>query len=397
MKTGDPRDPSAADPRDGRALGPPRAAMRDDHDGDGIRTIDRFVEHVSTVPAIAGETVRLFLREKVSATIADGPPGSVAEGRVVLMVHGGFWPGTVAFDFGHRDYSFMTALARAGFDVFALDMTGYGYSDRPMMDDPRNLSPADRTVLARGSPAEPTQPTYPFVLVDSRSETADIDAAVECIRRLRGVEKVSLFGWSGGGIRTGTYALRHPEKVDRLVILASSNYRRDGSDVPPPTLPVPGFPLTIQSRAVGEHERWRPNIRCPGQVEDDVFDVLWQASLATDPVGAGWGPGVLRSPTRTYWGWTASRAARLAVPTLVMAGEHDRLVDSNAALYRDLGTAEKVFLMINCASHFVMWEQGRSIVWRTAREWFESATLEGARTGIFIADAEGGLEGGPSL
>ncbi len=52
------------------------------------------------------------------------------------MVHGGYWPGTMAFDFGHKDYSWMAALARAGLDVFAMDMTGYGFSSRPLMDEP---------------------------------------------------------------------------------------------------------------------------------------------------------------------------------------------------------------------------------------------------------------------
>ena len=39
-----------------------------------IRTIDHSVPHVSTVPAIKGETARLFVREKVLASDSAAPP-----------------------------------------------------------------------------------------------------------------------------------------------------------------------------------------------------------------------------------------------------------------------------------------------------------------------------------
>jgi hypothetical protein len=101
---------------------------------ENIVTTDRFVPHVSTVPATRGQTVGLFLREKaLASTTAARTP------HVVLMVHGGFAPSTVAYDLQYRDYSFMAALAGAGFDVFALSHTGYAPSPRPLMDDPCNV------------------------------------------------------------------------------------------------------------------------------------------------------------------------------------------------------------------------------------------------------------------
>src|SRR5262245_43848326 len=105
-----------------------------------IVTIDRLVDHTSTVPAIAGQKVNLFVREKVSAKLLEQGAGKPFERKVVLMVHGGFSPATLAFDVNYRDYSWMERLAAEGFDVFAMDMTGYGRSSRPpMMDDPCNL------------------------------------------------------------------------------------------------------------------------------------------------------------------------------------------------------------------------------------------------------------------
>lgn len=356
-----------------------------------IRTIDRFVEHVSTVPAIAGEVMRQFVREKVPAAIADGASGRAPEGKVVLMVHGGFWPSSVAFDCPYPDMSWMEALAAEGYDVFTLDMTGHGRSALDLQADPLNLTPEDRARLPDGfvAAADMDAPApYPCRLVTTDSETADLDAVVDFIRALRGVERVHLIGWSGGGIRTGTYALRHPDKVTRLVIWASSNYRPDGPDGPPARLPVPGVPCAFQSRDHGERVRWRANIRCPGQVADEgIFEAVWRAGTEADPVGAAWGG--LRGPTRSYWGWTARGAAALAVPVLVMAGESDRLLASNIGLYGDLGTDHKCWLQVACASHFMMWERGRHVLRRAALEWLAEGTLEGSRRTTFRADEEG--------
>ena len=142
-------------------------------DFDDLRTIDCYVEHVSTVPVITGETVQLFVREKVKA--------GAENALVVLMVHGGYWPGTMAFDFDYKDYSWMSALARAEFDVFAMDMTGYGFSSCPLMEDPRNLSKSDQATLLPDTLTDTRVSAHPFNLVTSDSETDDINRVVEII------------------------------------------------------------------------------------------------------------------------------------------------------------------------------------------------------------------------
>lgn len=358
---------------------------------DGLVTVDRLIDHVTTVPAVAGETLQLFVREKAVPEIAGLPDGQPPARGVVLMVHGGYWSSTAAFDLQHADYSWMAALARAGFDVFCMDMTGYGYSSRPLMDDPRNLSAEDQAELVPHTLPNVAPSQHPYRLVTSDSETDDIDAVVDFIRTLRGVDRVSLIGWSGGGIRTGTYTVRHPDKVARLVIFASSNFDPDGPGEPPKDLPGSGVPLTIQSRMVGEEVRWMPNVHCDGQVAPGMMDIVWPASMETDAIGATWGPGVLRAPARTYWGWNAANAATIATPTLVMVGEYDRLYDSNVALYHALGAQNKAFLGIECASHFMTWEMQRRVLHRASSEWLTSGALEGATKGSFWADRTGAI------
>ncbi len=102
-------------------------------------TVDHYVPHISTSPALAGEQVRLYVRERI---LLDAPADLPGSGRVVLFVHGGTQPSAYGFDLPFGDYSWMAYLARAGFDVFAMDMTGYGWSTRPaQMEDPCNVSP----------------------------------------------------------------------------------------------------------------------------------------------------------------------------------------------------------------------------------------------------------------
>src|SRR5262245_37378649 len=106
------------------------ARGRDDR---GIVRIDHYVRVQSTAPAMAGAEARLHVREVALS-------GRAANAPVVLFIHGGSTPAEVAFDVPYKDYSWMTYLARAGFDVFSMDQTGYGRSTRPpAMGDPCNF------------------------------------------------------------------------------------------------------------------------------------------------------------------------------------------------------------------------------------------------------------------
>ena len=100
--------------------------------------LDHYVQVHSAVPAIAGQSTQIYVREVVEAgTLSRGP----AADRVALFIHGAGTPAEVAFDVPYQDYSWMAYLAHAGFDVFSMDMTGYGRSTRPWpMNDPCNLA-----------------------------------------------------------------------------------------------------------------------------------------------------------------------------------------------------------------------------------------------------------------
>src|SRR6185437_1580920 len=111
------------------------------------------------VPAIKDQSAEIYVREVTE-------PGAVLRGqtpedRVVLFIHGAGTPGEVAFDVPREDYSWMAFLAHAGFDVFAMDMTGYGRSTRPApMNDPCNLTGKQKAEFIPRLLATPCSASY---------------------------------------------------------------------------------------------------------------------------------------------------------------------------------------------------------------------------------------------
>ena len=105
------------------------------------------------------------------------------------MVHG---LGTSSVTWGHN----IGPLAGAGYTVLAPDLPGHGYSDKP-----KSLS---------YGPEAGAQLIHDF-----------LDAL--------GVDRVSLVGNSAGGLIAGLFALDGPQRVDRLVLVASGGLGRDVS------------------------------------------------------------------------------------------------------------------------------------------------------------------------
>src|SRR5262245_58620318 len=81
----------------------------------------------STAPGL-----RLYLRNKHRQDQTE----FTAE-KTVLYVHGSTYPAETAFDLPLDGLSWMEYIAKAGYDVWLVDLRGYGRSDRPQeMDEP---------------------------------------------------------------------------------------------------------------------------------------------------------------------------------------------------------------------------------------------------------------------
>ncbi|MBI2688912.1 MAG: alpha/beta fold hydrolase [Acidobacteria bacterium] len=345
-------------------------------DSGRLLRLDHYVAVKSAVPAIAGQTAQIYVREVV---MAGASARSTKPDRVVLFVHGAGTPAEVAFDVPYQDYSWMAFLARAGYDVFSMDMTGYGRSTRPLaMNDPCNLAVNEQKALFGGACAA----SYGQQMTTLPSDWNDIGAVVDHLRANRHVEKVSLIGWSLGGPRAGGYAAYHADKVSKLVLLAPA-YRRSAPAEPPVKVPAPGPAFGSQSRADFD-SNWDRQIGCPEQVDPMAREAVWKDMLASDPQGATWGPGVRRAPLVTTWGWNESVTGRMQIPALLIAAAHDKQVPAAGVktLYDDMAAKQKVFVDLACASHNALWERNHLLLFRASLEWLREGTVNGNKEGM---------------
>lgn len=276
----------------------------------------------------------------------------------------------------------MAYLARAGYDVFSMDTTGYGRSTRPApMNDPCNLSEEQQKQFVPSLIPAPCKATYPGQLTTIASDWNDIDAVVEHIRKLRNVQKVSLVAWSLGGPRAGGYAAQHPDKVNRLVLLAPAYSRDAAADAP--ALPRPGVVFNTQSRSEFD-ANWDRQTECANQVDPKVREVVWSEMIASDPTGAKWGSGVRRAPSTTTWGFNKAMISGMKTPTLMIAGALDKQVTPERvrAAFDDLGSPNKVLLDLGCASHNAMWESNHLTLFSASLEFLKEGTVGGQRNGV---------------
>ncbi|MEJ8836419.1 alpha/beta hydrolase [Ramlibacter sp. AN1133] len=345
---------------------------------EGLVGAEHRVRVVSTAPALSGQEAQLYLRELAPAVAA--PRGTRP---VVLFVHGAGTPAEVSFDSRRSDYSWLAHVAQAGFDVFAVDMTGYGRSTRPpAMNDPCNVAKAQQARFVPMLIPATCDPSHPTPITTMASDWRDIDAVVDFLRALRGVERVSMVGWSQGGPRIAGYAALHPGKVERIVVLAPA-YSRNGPLQAPDPLPRLAASMTVQSRA-DFIANWDRQVGCPAQYEAQAAAAIFDEMLESDPTGAKWGEGVRRAPSVPTWGFNQAAVARLQTPFLMVAGEHDKQVDPKRVreLYEDWGGADKVFVDLGCSSHNAMWEKNRRLLYQATVDWLREGKVDGMRQGV---------------
>ena len=104
------------------------------------------------MPGTANAQTPKTIREEFKVPHADGvqiyvrnkrPDGvhNFAADRIAILMHGATYPSD-AFDLALGGKSWMDYLAERGFDVYALDLPGYGRSTRPaLMDQPAGDNP----------------------------------------------------------------------------------------------------------------------------------------------------------------------------------------------------------------------------------------------------------------
>ena len=130
--------------------------------------------------------INLYVRNKRLATTT-----TFNKDNVVLFVHGATYPSETGFDLRLDGLSWMDVLAQQGFDVYMVDIRGYGKSTRPAAMD------------------QPAMQNKPFA--DTDTAARDYAAAADFVRKRRGVEKINVIGHSWGTAITALYTTRHAD------------------------------------------------------------------------------------------------------------------------------------------------------------------------------------------
>jgi pimeloyl-ACP methyl ester carboxylesterase len=264
--------------------------------------------------------------------------------RTVLFLHGATFPGSATFDVPLENGSWMDFMAQRGYDVYALDIRGFGKSTRP----PAFAQPAE---------ANPPQ-------VDTQTALRDVDKAVEYILSRRGLDRLVLVGWSWGATLAGSYTVRAVSKVDRLILYSPQWL----SDSPPPPDALEKLGAWREVGLASVKERWRlaaPEHERRDLIPEAVGKAWLDALEAADPL-----PGALQVPTGPqadfYRFWASGKPQwqpeRVSVPTLVIQGEWDVETPPDMGLSvfaRLTGAPQRRYMLIGEGSHTLLMEKNR--------------------------------------
>ncbi len=297
---------------------------------------------------------RVHIRNKRPANVDRFP----AE-RVVIFQHGATY-GCEAFDLPFGGQSWMDYVAARGFDCYALDLPGYGRSQRPpQMNEPASSNP-------------------PFMRTPDAA--ACLGAVVDFVRARRGVDQVCLVGWSWGTAITSTYTVDHNDAVARLTLYAPVWDRTRSGPSPIHVEGALGAYRTVDREATLKRRLGglAPE-HAAGIIPDGWFDLWWKAVAATDPAGQG---KTVRAPNGVVLDavefWNVGRPlydpARIAVPLLVVVGEWDNDTPPYMAetLFPLVVKAPwKRLAVLGGGTHAMLMERNRMLLYRTVQQFLE--------------------------
>ena len=308
------------------------------------------------VPSEPG--IEIFVRNKRPADMTAFRPE-----RTLLFVHGATYPAHTSFDLKLDGMSWMDYVAARGYDVYLLDIRGYGKSTRPKeMDDKAEANPP----IVRGVTA-----------------VKDISAVVDFILKRRNIPRLNLMGWSWGTTLMATYTTQNAGKVERLVLFAPSWIRST------PSLVAASGPLGAYRTVTREQAKARwytgvPEDKKATLIPAGWFDAWADATFATDPVGAKMSPPVLRAPNGVRQDGDEFHSAgkgyydpaKITVPTLLVHAEWDRDTPPymGQALFPLLVNAPgKRYVQLPEGTHTIMMEKNRLMLFEAVQAFLDES------------------------
>lgn len=300
--------------------------------------------------------IHLYVRNKRPISMTSYSPE-----RVVLFVHGATYPSETSFDLQVGGFSWMDFIAKHGYDVYMMDVRGYGRSTRP----PEMSVPA-----AESGP-----------IVHTDVAVRDLATVVDHIRARRGVHTINLIGWSWGTSIVGSYAAMNSDRVTRLVLYAPQWIRQFPAASTPA---LPAYRIVTKETAT---QRWLRGVPAAAQADlipQGWLDTWWKANMLSDTAGAKQDPPVVRAPNgcvhdgHRYWGSNTPLydPSTIEVPVLVVHGDWD--VDTPAymaqAVFARLTKSPlKRYIVIGEGTHTVLLERNRMQLFREVQLFLDSS------------------------
>jgi pimeloyl-ACP methyl ester carboxylesterase len=261
---------------------------------------------------------------------------------VVVLAHGSATGGRESFDLqvpGQADDSLMDVLARQGFDVFALDVRGFGRSTRP---------PAG---------------------VSTEQAASDLQAVVAYVCRLRQVAAVNLLAWSWGTQYSGQFVMANPGQVLRYISYAQMHLH--SPDLIQRRERLATFQRAPYLRITEAGWKLRFHSNTPERVNRvEVIDAFARAAVAVESQTPT-GPQVdllTRMPLVD--------ATRITVPVLMVHGEYDDVADEAGLrpFFEALPNPHKRYAVVKDGGHMLHLQLGH--------EAFKRAVLDFLTTSV---------------
>jgi pimeloyl-ACP methyl ester carboxylesterase len=235
--------------------------------------------------------------------------------RAIVLVHGRTWSSVPDFDLqvGGEQRSLMDALVAKGYAVYALDLRGYGATPRDASGWNTPKGAAD-----------------------------DLAAALAWVAANDGIAgKPVLFGWSNGATVAQLCAQRHPERISDLILFG---YWKD------PDAAIAPVADTIKPLAeTTTAEAAASDFIAPNAISRKALRAYVAAALAADPVRTDW---------RRLEEYNALDPSRVRAPTLLIQGELDPSLDSDALarLFGRLANPDRQWVVIAGGDHAALLE-----------------------------------------
>lgn len=282
--------------------------------------------------------------------------------RTVLFVHGLTFAASAVFDLPLGGESWMEFIASRGFDVWCVDIRGYGRSTRhPEMAQPAAANPP---------------------LLDAATATGDLADAVDFILAHRGLPRLSILAWSWGSVLAARFAGERPDHVQRLALYAPV-WQWQGPG-PAPSAPPGAWRGVTQPAARAGWLGQAPEAHRAALLPAGWFE-QWAASVwATDPEGARMDPPLLRVPNgplaEVTANWAAGRPpfdpSRITAPMLLVVGEWDRTTPpaQAMALFPLLTSApDRRLVVLPEGTHSFFLERNRGMLFRAVQAFLDVA------------------------